>query len=71
MVGITERAVQRIINELSDAGYLEIVKEGRRNIYRAHLEQPLRHLVEANKTVGEMLSFMGIQPDAAAQSSNR
>ena len=33
-VGITERAVQRIVTDLEEGGYLAISKEGRRNRYR-------------------------------------
>jgi DNA-binding transcriptional ArsR family regulator len=32
-VGITERAVQRIVGELEEAGYLKRRREGRRNRY--------------------------------------
>ena len=39
-VGITERAVQRIIAELIDEGYVERIKEGRRNIYKLQTERP-------------------------------
>lgn len=55
-VGITERAVQRIVSELQSAGYLSIVKEGRRNIYSLDLENPLRHPVEKDTNVRTLLS---------------
>src|SRR5438046_3020625 len=32
-VGITERAVQRIIADLIDAGYISRTRQGRRNVY--------------------------------------
>ncbi len=54
-VGITERAAQRIVADLVDAGYLERSREGRRNRYHLHPEQPLRHPVEQDHTVGEIL----------------
>jgi DNA-binding IclR family transcriptional regulator len=54
-VGITERAVQRIIGELAEAGALEIVKDGRRNSYRVNLDIPLRHPLESEHTVAELL----------------
>jgi predicted transcriptional regulator len=60
IVGITERAVQRIVNELAEEGYVEIRKEGRRNMYVPHLEQPLRHPIEANKSIGQMLKFLDL-----------
>ena len=41
-VGVTERAAQRIVSELVDAGYLERLREGRRNSYRVRPDRPLR-----------------------------
>lgn len=43
LVGITERAAQGIVNALVEAGYVERVREGRRNHYLVHGEMPLRH----------------------------
>lgn len=54
-VGITERAVQRIIGELSEAGYLETLREGRRNRYRIHSERMLRHPIEAHRKVLDLI----------------
>ena len=64
LVGITERAVQRIVNELSEAGYLRVTKEGRRNIYEVHLELPLRHPIEAHRSVGELLGLLKTDGEA-------
>ena len=57
-VGVTERAVQRMVSELSDAKVLTIKKSGRRNSYEIALDAPLRHEVEAGHTVGELLDFL-------------
>lgn len=57
-VGITERAVQRIVGELIDEGYLEAVREGRRNRYRVHAELPMRHPAEEHHRVGELLRVL-------------
>src|SRR5437868_2373644 len=35
-VGITERAAQRIVADLVDAGYVDRRRQGRRNDYRIH-----------------------------------
>lgn len=64
LVGITERAVQRIVNELSEAGYLRVTKEGRRNIYEVHSELPLRHPIEAHRSVGELLGLLKTDGEA-------
>ena len=55
-VQITERAVQGIIHNLVEEGYLVITKEGRRNHYEPQLQQHLRHPLESNITIGELIS---------------
>jgi predicted transcriptional regulator len=57
-VGITERAVHRIISELVEAGYLEVTREGRRNHYRVVPAGPMRHPVEAGTTVADLLRLV-------------
>jgi DNA-binding IclR family transcriptional regulator len=54
-VGITERAAQRIVADLVEAGYLEREREGRRNRYSLRPELPLRHPVESEHAIGEIL----------------
>jgi DNA-binding MarR family transcriptional regulator len=41
-VGITERAVQRILDDLEDAGYISRTRDGRKNHYAVHDERPMR-----------------------------
>lgn len=57
-VGVTERAAQRIVSDLVDAGYLERLREGRRNSYRVRADRPLRHPVEHGHDVGEILEVL-------------
>jgi DNA-binding MarR family transcriptional regulator len=54
-VGITERAVQRIILDLEQAEILHREREGRRNHYRINAMHPLRHPLEQHHTVGELV----------------
>lgn len=58
-VGITERAVQRIVGDLEEAGYLTRVRTGRRNHYQLNPGLPLRHPIEAHRTVGVLLELIG------------
>jgi DNA-binding MarR family transcriptional regulator len=58
LVGITERAVQRIVADLEEAGYLERFKEGRKNIYKLALSKPLRHPIERTHNVSELVRAM-------------
>jgi predicted transcriptional regulator len=57
-VGITERAVQRIVAELEDAGYLTRLRSGRRNSYDVHEDKPLRHPIEAHRNVSALLDLV-------------
>ncbi|AZI44536.1 ArsR family transcriptional regulator (plasmid) [Deinococcus psychrotolerans] len=57
-VGITERAVQRIVRDLEEAGILIRVRVGRRNRYEIRGDQSLRHPIEAHETVGNLLAFL-------------
>ena len=54
-VGITERAVQRIVRELTEAGVLMVDKQGRRNVYHIDRAVPLRHPLESHRNVGHLL----------------
>jgi DNA-binding MarR family transcriptional regulator len=56
-VGITERRVAAIIKDLEEAGYLTIVKEGRRNVYQVKKNRKLRHSAESNKALGDLLGI--------------
>jgi predicted transcriptional regulator len=57
-VGITERAVQKIVSDLEQAGVIERERSGRRNSYRLHIDVPLRHPLESHRTVGTLLSLV-------------
>jgi Mn-dependent DtxR family transcriptional regulator len=57
-VGITERAVQKIVRDLQEAGFLTVSKQGRCNRYRINNRKALRHSLEAQCTVGKLLSLI-------------
>jgi Mn-dependent DtxR family transcriptional regulator len=66
-VGITERAVQRIVAELEEGGVLSRIRDGRRNHYEIHGARRLRHPVEAHCSVSDLLALiLGRDPAAAA-----
>ena len=58
-VGITERAAQAIVADLVADGYVTRTREGRRNRYLVHPEAPLRHPLEHDHSVGELLVTLG------------
>ena len=72
-VDITERAAQRIVNELIDEGYVSRARVGRRNHYEIHPELPLRHPVERSHHIGELLRLLGPEapPEVAASAQPR
>ena len=57
-VGITERAVQRIIQDLEDGGFIEREKIGRRNHYVVLEDQALRHPIESHRNIGDLLELI-------------
>lgn len=57
-VGITQRAVQRILAELVADGILRVKKDGRRNIYSINRRTRLRHSLESQHTIGEILDLL-------------
>ena len=57
-VGITERAVQRIVADLEEGHYIERERTGRRNRYLVHPNLPLRHPVEAHRTVANLIALI-------------
>lgn len=61
-VGITERAVQRILSELQQAGYVEKQRTGRRNRYVVDPDRPLRHPLEAHQSIGALIRLVGRAP---------
>jgi hypothetical protein len=63
-VGITERAAHRIVSELIEEGYLTRHRLGRRSFYEVHADQPLRHPLSQDITVGEVFRSY-LQPEPA------
>jgi predicted ArsR family transcriptional regulator len=57
-VGITERAVQRIVAELEEGGYLVRERSGRCNRYTLRANQPLRHPIERHCQVASLLEAL-------------
>jgi DNA-binding transcriptional ArsR family regulator len=58
-IGITERAVRKIIADLDGAGYITKKKEGRRLRYRIDPDLSLRHETCREFAVGDFLEALG------------
>jgi len=62
-VGITERAVQKIVQELEEAGVLTRIKVGRRNTYKVKEGRSLRHPVEGHRRVRDLINMVRVDPE--------
>ena len=58
LVGITERAVQRIVADLEEAEYVERSRHGRRNRYAVRTDLPLRHPIERHERVSSLITLV-------------
>ncbi len=57
-VGITVGAVHRILHELEDAGYITSERIGRRKRYEIKTETPMRHPLEAEHCVHDLITSL-------------
>jgi DNA-binding MarR family transcriptional regulator len=57
-IGITERATQRILAELIDAGYVKSERVGRRNRYTVDRQHAMRHSAQLGYEVGALLEAL-------------
>jgi len=64
-VGITERATQRILAELVDAGYVKTDRVGRRNRYTVERDHAMRHSAQFGYEIGALLEALGGEPHAS------
>lgn len=54
LVGIGERAVHSILQDLVDAGYVSKTRRGSHNVYQVFLDRPLRHPLESGHRIAEV-----------------
>jgi DNA-binding MarR family transcriptional regulator len=57
-VGITERAAQRILAELVQAGYVKTERVGRRNRYTVDRQHAMRHSAQLGHEIGALLQAL-------------
>ena len=63
-IGITERAVRKIIKDLETEKFLAKKREGRRMRYRIRPKLKLRHPTQRDKAVGELLKVLGCNAES-------
>lgn len=57
-VGITERATQRIVADLAEAGYIKTERVGRRSRYTVDREHAMRHSSQSGHEIGALLEAL-------------
>jgi DNA-binding MarR family transcriptional regulator len=57
-VGITERAAHRLVDDLCQEGYLTRHRMGRRSFYEIHPHARLRHPLESDVEIGDVLALL-------------
>jgi len=68
-IGITERAAQRIVADLVEAGYLERQRVGRRNRYTLNRERAMRHSAQAGHEIGDLLDVLASEEQASPETA--
>ncbi|WP_235215307.1 helix-turn-helix transcriptional regulator [Phaeacidiphilus oryzae] len=68
---LTERAVQRIIVDLEEGGYLAHTRSGRTNIYRLSVDSELRHPADAGARVADLLNILNTHEQESTQTLDR
>lgn len=63
MVGVRERSIHRIVDQLVEAGYVTRVREGAHLRYQVHREMPLGRARLSEYTVGTLLGALGAPAD--------
>jgi len=69
-LGITERAVHRILRDLAESGYVTIGKRGYRNHYTVHPERSVGHPSFPTVTLGELLAPVTSRAGATAMADS-
>lgn len=64
-VGITERAAQRIVTDLVEAGYVARTRVGRRNHYTIDRNIPMRHRSQLDHEIGDLLDLLRLAEDGS------
>ena len=58
-VEVSERAVESLMNDLTDVGFISRRRVGRRNVYEVHEQMQLRHPLVEHARVGDLLAALG------------
>jgi DNA-binding MarR family transcriptional regulator len=70
-VGITERAAQRILVDLVEAGVVERERRGRRNRYVVNEKTQMRHPAQDGQEVGDLIELLQLAGFPGADQASR
>jgi hypothetical protein len=65
--GITERAVQLIVADLEEAGYITRHRVGRRNRYTVNSDKAFRHPAQDGHRIGPLLDLLAAADKATTE----
>ena len=65
LLGIAERATQRIVADLTRAGYIERERDGRRNLYNVRSDVPLGLPLQRDIDIRLLLAIVGADEEPA------
>jgi hypothetical protein len=63
-LSITERRAYGIVNDLTEAGYVLKLRDGRRNRYEIQTHLPLPDITNREQAIGEVLDLLTGRPTA-------
>ena len=67
-LGITERAVLKIVADLDEAGYIARTRQGRTNTYTVNQDRPLHGPILKDIAVGDLLNIL--KPDSVERGTD-
>jgi predicted transcriptional regulator len=57
-LGVTERSIQRVLDDLSSEGYIDWQRTGKGNIYEINHTLGLKHELTKDFSVGDLLNLL-------------
>jgi hypothetical protein len=58
LLGIPERAAQRIVGDLKNTGYIDSERQGRRNVYRVRTDRPFNLPFQRDIDIDALLGML-------------
>jgi len=71
LLDITERAAQQVVTDLSKAGYVDLMREGRQNLYSIKTDLPLHLPFQRDVDIKALLGILREHNDRAFASPGK